>query len=57
MKRASFADIVVAFSDFLTCMENAADEATFRHAKKFCTDVLRSASFVFAGYFDGGNEE
>lgn len=46
MTTVSFADIVVAFSDFLICLEAAPDGATFRHAKKFCTDVLRSSVLI-----------
>lgn len=40
MKNVLFSDIIVAFSDFITALENA-DEFDFRHAKKFCSDVLK----------------
>lgn len=55
MKNASFADIVVAFSDFLLCLENA-DEQTFMHTKKFCCDILKAYQYKQKNII-GGTEE
>lgn len=44
MSSPSFGDIVVAFSDFLLCLENA-DEATFNHTKQFCAAILNAAEY------------
>lgn len=41
VKNILFSDIIMAFADFITALENA-DEHDFKHAKKFCSDVLKN---------------